>query len=107
MNLKNLLIFTSAFPYIAYFIYFIWSYSSGLERIGESSQGYFLLASIIILIVTSALSWGAIFLIAALKIKNFQPSYFIYIFISSNLMTWIIWSIYGLELQNLPFDNFN
>lgn len=103
MNARNFLISSSAFPYAAYSIFYFWTYFYRLERIGESTQGYFLLASLYIFMLLSSIGWGIIFYKFFHRSHRCSDNNISLIFITLNLLAWLTWLNYGLVLEELPF----
>jgi len=61
MSTKKILIISSIFPYGAYLIHYFWSCFSGLERVSESTQIYFMLISVYFFMALSGTEWNIIF----------------------------------------------
>jgi hypothetical protein len=105
MNTKKILIIASIFPYGAYLIYYFWSFFSGLERIGESTQGYFTLISIYLSMALSGAGWTIIFYKALQRRPQCLSTNIIIFFIVFNLLASLMWLGNGLALQELPFKH--
>ena len=103
MNARNFLIISSFFPYITYSIFYIWSYSYRLESMGESTQDYFLLASLYIFMLLSGIGWSIIFYKFLHRPHLGSANNISLIFITLNLLAWLTWLNYGQVLEELPF----
>lgn len=104
MNTKNILLISSIFPYGAYLIYYFWTFYSGLETIGESTQGYFMLISVYFFMILSGVGWTITFY-RAFQRRPQRPTNIIIFFIFFNLLAWLTWLSNGLALQELPFKH--
>jgi hypothetical protein len=103
MKVRNFLIIASAFPYGTYSILYLWSYFSGLERIGESTQGYFLLASVHVIMILSGMGWSIIIYKVFRRSYHPNATHFFLIFATFNSLAWLTWLTFGIALEEMPF----